>query len=89
MSICEKYISCLQMPLDLLMMLKLLVVKDASGNHFLNVCYDECDDCEDREFAIDCVSDMSVEQLVGLIMGEDECGLPALNLTGNICAACD
>jgi len=88
MSVCPKYLACLQMPLDLLMMLKLLVVKDADGNHFLNVCYTE-GDCDDKSFAVDCVSDMTVEQLVGLIMGEDECGLPALNLTGNVCAACE
>ena len=89
MSICSRYLECLNTPLTFLMMMKLTVVKDASGNHFINLCYDECDDCDDRDYAVDCVSDMTVEQLAGLILGEDECGLPAWNVTGNICAACE
>jgi len=88
MSVCNKYLDCNQ-PVDWLTLLKLLIVKDQDGNHYLNLCYNECDSCEELEFAVDCVSDTTVEQLFRNLIVEDECGLPALHLTGNICTSCE
>ena len=89
MSICTKCLGCDQLPIDWLTLLKLMIVKDDGGNHYLNLCYNECGECSTMDSAVDCVSDTTVEQLFRNLIGEDECGLPALNLTGNICAACE
>ncbi len=88
MSVCSRYLECLQ-EVDWLTLLKLVIVKDQDGNHYLNLCYADCEDCDTLDFAIDCSSDTTVEQLFRDLIGEDECGLPAINLTGNICAACE
>jgi len=88
MSVCSRYLECLQ-EVDWLTLLKLVIVKDQNGNHYLNLCYADCEDCDTLDFAIDCSSDITVEQLFRDLIGEDECGLPAINLTGNICAACE
>lgn len=88
MSACDKYFDCLQQ-VDWLTLLKLLIVKDDDGNHYLNLCYNDCDDCDTLEYAVDCASDTTVEQLLRNLITEDECGLPALHLTGNICTACE
>jgi len=87
MSACSKYLDCLQNA-DFLTLLKFVIVKDNENNYYLNLCYNDCTDCETLDFAIDCLSDTTIEQLFMSLITEDECGLPAIHLTGNICAAC-
>jgi len=87
MSVCSRYLECLQNA-DFLTLLKLVIVKDNENNYYLNLCYNDCDDCDTLDFAIDCLSDTTIEQLFMNLITEDECGLPAIHLTGNICAAC-
>lgn len=89
MSVCSRLLGCLETEVDWLTLLKLLIVKDSDGNHYLNLCYSDCEDCNNLDWAVDCSSDMTIEQLFKNLITEDECGLPALHLTGNICVACE
>jgi hypothetical protein len=71
-------------------MMKLLIVKDAENNFYLNVFYAECPvDCDDLTPAIDCASHYTFVQLFRNLIVEDECGNCALSLIGNICSACE
>jgi len=86
---CDKFLSCLNADLSLETLVKLVTVKDTAGHHYINICYYDCKDCEELEFADDCTSDTSALQLFRNVITEDECGLPAIQFTGNICEACE
>ena len=89
MSINTKVFSCFGHPVDWLTLLKMCIVKDADGNHYLNLFYDDCDDCETLDPAVLCASHMTIEEIFKNIVVEDECGNPAIALTGNICVSCE
>lgn len=89
MSACPKYLECLETAIDWLTILKLWIVKDSDDNYYLNLCYNDCTDCDTMDFGVDCLGDMDLLEVMKAITTEDECGLPAIHMTGNICAACE
>lgn len=84
----DTIVQCLDLPLDWLTLLKMIIVTDADGNFYLNVYYNDAPDCEALTPAVACITNETIEQLLRNIIVEDECGNPALALTGNICAVC-
>jgi len=85
----DRIVQCLDLPLDWLTLLKMCIVTDADGNFYLNMYYANCEDCETLTPAVACITNETIEQLLRNIIVEDECGNPAISLTGNICDACD
>ncbi len=89
MSVLTKCLTCDNQPLDFLTMFKKLIVKDASGNFYLNLYYTEHPtECDDLTSALDCVSGFDFETLFKNLLIEDECGFCALSVTGNVCDVC-
>ena len=90
MSLLTKCTDCLTL-MDWLDGLKRTVIRDTDGNYYLQVNYSECpDDCDEVEPALDCVSDISAEEMFLNTLVEGPCdNTCAINLIGNICEACE
>lgn len=84
----DKYISCLDPPLDWKTMLKMVMIEDEDNNKYINFYYTERDECSDMEQAYECLIDLTFEEILKLLIVEDACGRPALSLTGEICLEC-
>lgn len=84
----DKFISCLDPPVDWRTMLKMLMLEDDDNNKFINFYYTERDECEDMEEAYDCLIDLTFEEILKLLIVEDACGRPAISVTSTICADC-
>ena len=87
MSVNVKVVQCLGLPLDWLTLLKMATVKDAEGNFYLNLFHNDTE-CEDLTPALECISNVTFEELFRNLIVEDACELPALSVTGNICDEC-
>jgi len=67
---------------------------DSNGNKFINICYNDRGACTDGrgnatyESAFECLVDASFSDVLELIVGEDECGNPNINVLANICDEC-
>ena len=88
MSVCDKLIGCFTPHVNWKALLNLLTVEDDEGNQFFNICYNDRGDCEDYESAFSCLQDATLEEVLKLIVSEDECGHPALQVLANICEEC-
>jgi len=88
MSICPKLIGCFTPHVNWKALLELLTVEDAEGNQFFNICYTDRAKCSSYESAFECLQDATLEEVLKLIVVEDECGNPALQLLANICQEC-
>lgn len=93
MSVCSRHFNCLHGDPEWEAVLKALSLKDDDGNQFINVCYTDrtCEDGRGNdlyESAFECLQDASFADVLELIIGEDECGHPAVNVLGNICEGC-
>ena len=73
---------------DILTMLKLTIVVDADGSHYLNTKFNEKEQCDDYTPAALCTTPQSLEDLLKLLIVEDDCGNCAWNFIANICDAC-
>ena len=78
MSICNKYFGCLNGDALLESVLKSLFVTQG-----LNICYTDRVDCE-YESAFGCHQEVTLRDIFELIIVEDECGKPALNVLMNL-----
>lgn len=88
MSICPKLIGCFTPHVNWKALINLLTVEDAEGNQFFNICYNDRADCRTYESAFECLQNISFEEILKLIIVEDECGHPAINVVANICEEC-
>jgi len=84
----DKIIGCLTPPVEWRTMFKLLGLKDSDDNTAINVYYSEQANCDNFEAAYDCLIDLSFEEVLRLLLVEDKCGRPSINLIGVICAGC-
>ena len=89
MSVFTECVACLEGPLDMLTLLKLIIVKDSDDSYYLNTKFNEKEQCDDYEPAVDCASPTTIEELFARLIVEDDCGMCALNFIANICDACD
>ena len=88
MSVCNKLIGCFKPKLNLAALFKLPQVKDSEDNFFINICYNDRAKCEGYEPAFDCLQDVTLEEALSLIITEDECGNPTIQILANICQEC-
>ena len=88
MSYCDRYFGCLNGDVDWKTVLKVLAIKDASDNEFINICFTDRSSCTGYESAFSCLQDATLRDVLELIVGEDACGRPAINVLGNICETC-
>ena len=88
MSVCDRLFGCLNGDVDWKSVLKALAVKDTDGNQFINICYNDRASCEGYESAFGCLQDASFRDILELIVTEDECGNPNLQILANICETC-
>jgi len=88
MSHCANFFNCLNGNVDWKSVIKALTVKDDDNNEFINICYTDRGDCDNYDMAFDCLQDATLEDILELITGEDECGRPAINALANICQTC-
>ena len=88
MSVCDKFFGCLNGDIDVKSVIKALSVVDSAGNQAFNICYTDRATCEGLEAAFDCHQEVTFRDILELIIGEDECGRPVLNILANICETC-
>ncbi len=94
MSVCAKYFGCRNGDPEWKAVLKALSLMDGEGNKFINICYTDRADCTDGrgnpiyESAFECLQDASFSDILELIVGEDDCGNPNINVLANICQEC-
>ena len=81
-------LACLEGPITWETILRLVIVKDSDGSHYLNTKFNEKEQCDDYEPAVSCASHTSAQELVRAVLVEDDCGMCALNFIANICDAC-
>ena len=89
MSICDRLIGCFTPHVNWKALLELLTVEDSEGNQYFNICYNDRAKCESYESAFDCLQDATLEEVLKLIVAEDSCGNPALQVLANICTVCE
>lgn len=68
--------------------LKMVMRQDDDGSIYLNVKFNEKEQCDDYESAFDCMQDLPVEDMLRNIIVEDDCGKCAINILANICDVC-
>lgn len=88
MSYCSSFFNCLFGDPEFEQVVKALMLKDADGNDYINSCYTDKASCDGLESAFDCLVDASLRDVLELIIGQDDCGNPAINFIGNICENC-
>ena len=68
--------------------LKQVMRQDDDGSVYLNIKFNEKEQCDDYEAGIDCLIDVSLEEMLKLIIVEDDCGKCAISILANICDVC-
>ena len=80
-------IDCLT-PITIPEAFKTVMRQDDDGTIYLNLKFNEKEQCDDYEAAFGCLQDVTLEGLAKLIIVEDDCGYCALNILANICDVC-
>ena len=88
MSVCDKFFGCLNGDVDIKSVIKALGVEDSDGKQAFNTCFTDRASCTGLEMAFDCMQEVTLRDILELVVGEDECGRPVLNILGNICETC-
>ena len=88
MSVFTLCIPC-QTPITIPEALKLVMRQDSDGSIYLNIKFNEKEQCDDYEAAFDCLQDTPVEDMLKNLIVEDDCGKCAINILANICDVCD
>lgn len=88
MSTFTECLGCLEGDVTLVTLLRLTILKDSDGSYYLNTKFNEKEQCDDYEPAVECGSDVTVEELLKRLIVEDDCGNCAWNFIANICDAC-
>ena len=88
MSVFTECIGCLEQEVTLATLLRLTVLVDSDGSHYLNLKFNEKEQCDDYDPVPNCESPLSVENILKRLIVEDDCGYCAWNIVANICDAC-
>ena len=68
--------------------LKQVMRQDSDNTVYLNIKFNEKEQCDDYEPAIGCLHDVTLEELLKLIIVEDDCGKCSINILANVCDVC-
>ena len=63
--------------------------QDDDGTIYLNLKFNEKEQCDDYESAFECLQDVTLEGIAKLLLVEDDCGVCSINILANICDVCD
>lgn len=88
MSLFDECIGCLEQPITFETILRLIIVKDDDDSYYLNLKFNEKEQCDDYEPAAECASHTTAEELIRRLIVEDDCDMCALNVLANICDVC-
>lgn len=88
MSTFTECIGCLEQPITWETILRLIIVKDSDDSYYLNLKFNEKEQCDDYDPAASCESMDTAKELVTRLLVEDDCGFCSLNILANICDAC-
>jgi len=89
MSTFVKVFDCPQHPVKIPDALRSLLRQDDDGAIYLNIYFNQRNNCDLYELAYDCDALPPLEDMVKDLIVEDECGAPALNVLVNICDTCE
>jgi len=88
MSVFVKVFDCPQHPVKIPDALRALIRQDDDGGIYLNIYFNQRNNCDLYEQAYGCLELPPLEDMVKDLIVEDECGDPALNVLINICDVC-
>lgn len=88
MSLFDECVACLDQPITLEQLFRLTVVKDSDDSYYLNIKFNEKEQCDDYTPAAECASMTTLPELLRRLVVEDDCGNCAWNIIANICDAC-
>lgn len=80
-------IGCLT-PITIPEALKMVIRQDSDGSVYINLKFNEKEQCDDYETAFECLQDATIEEVLKLLIVEDDCGKCSLNILANICDVC-
>lgn len=63
--------------------------QDSDGSVYINLKFNEKEQCADYESAFECLEDVTIEEILKLLIVEDDCGKCAINFVANICDVCN
>lgn len=87
MSVFTLCIDCLT-PITIPEGLKQVMRQDDDGSVYINLKFNEKEQCEDYESAFECLQDVTIEEVLKLLIVEDDCGKCAINIVANVCDVC-
>ena len=74
-------------PVTIPEMLSMVMRQDADNTLYINLKFNEKEQCEDySEFG--CIEELTAEEILKLLIVEDDCGKCSLNILANICDVC-
>lgn len=88
MSVFVKIFDCPNFPLKIPDILKAVMRVDSDGSVYINVKFNEKEQCDDYELAYDCNASLPLVEMLKQLIVEDDCGVPAINIIANICDVC-
>ena len=62
--------------------------QDADGSVYINIKFNEKEQCDDYSAAFDCLQDLTIEDILRLLIVDDDCGKCSINILANICDVC-
>ena len=80
-------IDCLT-PISIPEGLKAVMRQDDDNSVYINIKFNEKEQCADYSAAFDCLEDVTVEEILKLLIVEDDCGKCSINILANICDVC-
>lgn len=89
MSVFTECVGCLEHPLRWEDLLGMVIFKDSDDSWYLNIKFNEKEQCDDYENAVNCASPQTAIEMFARLIVEDDCGNCAINIIANICDACD
>lgn len=87
MSVFTLCIDC-NTPITIPEALKMVMRQDSDNTVYLNIKFNEKEQCDDYEMAFSCLEDMTIEEMLKTIIVEDDCGKCAINILANVCDVC-
>ena len=63
--------------------------QDSDNSVYLNIKFNEKEQCDDYSSAFDCLQDIPLEDVLSTLIVEDDCGKCSINIIANVCDVCD
>ena len=87
MSVFVKCFDCLTR-VDIPTALKSVMRQDDDGSIYINIKFNEKEQCDDYSLAYGCLGTTTMEDMIQSLIVEDDCGNCSINVIANICDEC-